>query len=134
MAQAELFEPVSSFFYAWFGFTLAVFPLVATVDSTAFGGRLGGPTVLVASVVVSVPAALEFLFSKRNPRLVAWFVGVFVVLYFLAIVVQAGVYVALGLAETVAVVEFLVLGATYVVAYALVYKGGLSRLRSAVGR
>lgn len=134
MAEDDPFEPVYVYFFAWFGFTLAVFPLVATVDSTVFGGSLGGPTVLALSIAVTIPAALEFVFSDRNPRRVGLYVGVFVGLYFLAIIGQAAVYVALGVSETVPAVEFVLLFATYVVAYVLVYRGGIDRLRDAVTR
>ena len=134
MAEDDPFEWVYTFFLAWFGFTLALFPLVATVDTTVFDGSLGGPLVLALSIAASVPAALEFVFSDRNARLVGWFVVVFVVLYFLAIVGQASVYVALGADETIAVLEFALLFATYVAAYGLVYRGGLARLRAAVTR
>lgn len=134
MAEQDNAEPVFQFFFAWFGFTLAVFPLVATVDSVAFGGSLGNTVVLVASVVVSLPAALEFLFSDRNPHRVGRYVAVFVGLYFLMLVGQAGVYVALGRTETVPAVEFALLLVTYAVAYVLVYRGGLARLRGAVTR
>lgn len=134
MAEDDSFEPVFTYFFAWFGFTLAVFPLVATIDTNAFGGTLGGPVVLAISVAVAIPAALEFVFSDRNPRQVGVYVGVFVGLYFLAIVGQAGLYVTLGIPETVPAVEYAVLFATYVVAYVLVYRGGLARLRGAVTR
>lgn len=134
MAGDDPFEPVYVFFPAWFGLTLAVFPLVATIDSVVFDGSLGTLVVLVGCVVLTIPAALEFLFSDRNPRLVGWFVGVFVILYFLAIVVQAGVYVAVDQAETIPALEFGVLFATYVLAYLLVYRGGLARLTQGVTR
>jgi len=127
-------EPIFKFFFAWFGITLAVFPLVATIDSTAFGGSLGTLLGLGISVVVSIPAALEFLFSDRNPRLVGKFVAVFVVLFFIAIVIQASIYVALGQTETFPILEYVVLFATYAVAYALVYRGGLDKLQAAVTR
>lgn len=134
MAEDDPAEPVYTFFAAWFGLTLALFPLVATVDSTAFGGSLGSPVVLASSVLVALPGALEFLFSDRNPWLVGQFVAVFVVVFFLALVVQSGVYVWLDRTETVPAVEFALLLATYVVAYVLVYRGGLARLRGAVTR
>lgn len=134
MAEDEPVEPVYTFFFAWFGFSLAVFPLVATVNSTAFGGSLRLVVVLGASVVVTIPAALEFLFSDRNPRLVGKFVAVFVGLFFLAILAQAGLYVALGRTETIPAVEFAVLLATYVATYVLVYRGGLDRFTAAVTR
>lgn len=133
MADDDTVEPVYRFFFAWFGFTLAVFPLVATVDSVGFGGSLGSAVVLVASVVAALPAALEFLFADRNPRLVGVFVVAFAGLYFLVLVGQAAVYVALGRAETVPAVEVGLLLATYAVTYLLVYRGGLARLRGAVG-
>jgi hypothetical protein len=134
MAEDDPFEPVYTYFFAWFGFTLAVFPLVATVDTTVFDGSLGGPVVLAISIAVTVPAALEFVFSDRNPRRVGLYVGVFVGLYFLAIIGQAGVYVSLGIAETIPAVEFALLFATYAVTYGLVYRGGLDWLRGAVTR
>lgn len=134
MAEDDPYEWVYTFFFAWFGFTLAVFPLVATIDTNAFDGSLGGPVVLGVSIAASVPAALEFVFSDRNPRLVGRFVVVFVGLYFLAIVGQASVYVAAGVTETIAALEYALLFVTYGVAYALVYRGGLSRLRDAVTR
>lgn len=134
MAEDDRVEAVYTFFYAWFGFTLAVFPLVATVDSTAFGGSLGSLVVLASSVVVTIPAALEFLFSDRDPRLVGTFVVVFVVLFFLAIVLQALVYVAFELGDSIPAVEFVLLLVTYVAAYALVYRGGLDRLKGTLTR
>ena len=134
MPEDEALEPVLVFFFAWFGFSLAVFPLVATVDTHAFDGSLGGPTVLLISLVATVPAGMEFAFNDRNPRLVGKFLLAFVALYFLALVAQAGGYVALGLEETVAALEFGVLFATYAVSYGLVYRGGLDRLRAALGR
>lgn len=134
MADDEALEPVFTFLFASFGFTLAVFPLVATIESTVFGGSLGELVVLGTSVVLSIPAALEFVFSERNPRLVGRFVGVFVVLYFIVLVGQAGVYVALGASRTVPVAEFAALFATYVVAYWLIYRGGLGRLRGVLTR
>lgn len=134
MAEDDRVEAVYTFFYAWFGFTLAVFPLVATVDSTAFGGSLGSLVVLASSVVVTIPAALEFLFSDRDPRLVGTFVVVFVVLFFLAIVLQAVVYVAFELGDSIPAVEFVLLLVTYVAAYALVYRGGLDRLKGTLTR
>lgn len=134
MADEEPVEQVYTFFFAWFGFTLAVFPLVATLDSTAFGGSLGTLVGLGISVVVSVPAALEFLFSERDPRLVGKFVAVFVGLFFVAILLQASVYVALDRTETIPVLEFAVLFVTYLVAYVLVYRGGLARIRDALTR
>lgn len=133
MAEDDPFEPVYTYFFAWFGFTLAVFPLVATINSAVFDGSLQPTVVLGASIVVTIPAALEFLFSDRNPRLVGKFVGVFVGLFFVALVVQSVVFVALDQTETVPVVEFAFLVATYAVAYVLVYKGGLDRIRAAVG-
>lgn len=132
MADDEALEPVFTFFFAWFGFTLAVFPLVATIDSTGFGGSLGSLVGLAISVIVSIPPALEFLFSDRNPRLVGKFVAVFVGLFFVAIVVQSAVYVLLGRTETVPAIEFGFLLATYAAAYVLVYRGGLGRVRAAV--
>lgn len=134
MAEDDPVEPVYTFFFAWFGLTLAVFPLVATIDSAAFDGTLGSLVGLGASVVVTIPGALEFVFSDRDPRLVGTFVVVFVVLYFVAIVLQAGVHVALGRAEPVAAVEFAVLFATYVATYGLVYRGGLAGLKQRVIR
>ena len=134
MSEETPLEPVYTFFFAWFGFTLAVFPLVATIDTTAFDGSLGTLVGLGISVVVSIPAALEFLFSDRNPRLVGKFVAVFVVLFFLAILLQALIYVGLDQTETIPILEFAVLLATYAVSYALVYRGGLDRLRAAVIR
>lgn len=134
MSEETPFEPVYTFFFAWFGFTLAVFPLVATIDSTAFDGSLGTLIGLGASVVVSIPAALEFLFSDRNPRLVGKFVAVFVVLFFLAILLQASIYVSLGQTETIPILEFAVLLVTYAVAYVLVYRGGIDRLKATVTR
>lgn len=134
MAEDDPYEWVYTLFLAWFGFTLAVFPLVATLDTNVFDGSLGGPLVLAASIATSVPAALEFVFSDRNARLVGRFVLVFVVVYFLAIVGQASVYVALGADETIALLEFALLFATYAVAYGLVYRGGLARLKTAVTR
>jgi hypothetical protein len=134
MAEEDPFEPVYTFFFAWFGFTLAVFPLVATVNSAAFGGTLSSLVVLVASVVVTIPAALEFLFSDREPRLVGKFVAVFVVLFFVTLVAQATVYVSLGRTESIPAVEIAVLFVTYVAAYLLVYRGGLARLQAAVTR
>ncbi|MFB6353853.1 MAG: hypothetical protein ABEJ92_07175 [Halobacteriales archaeon] len=125
-------EGVYQFFFAWFGLTLAVFPLVATVEATVFGGSLGSVVVLGASVVLTIPAALEFRFSDRNPRLVGLFVAAFVGLYFLAILGQAAVYVAIGRTETVPSAEFVVLLGTYAVAYVLVYRGGWARLRATV--
>lgn len=130
MAEEEALEPVFVFFFAWFGLTLAVFPLVATLDSAAFGGSLGSLIGLGVSVVVSIPAALEFLFSDRNPRLVGKFVAVFVGLFFLVILGQSAVYVALGIPETIPVVDVGVLLVTYVVTYVLVYRGWLARLRA----
>ena len=134
MAEDEALEPVFVFFFAWFGFSLAVFPLVATIDTHGFGGGLGSLTLLLVSVVVSIPAGLEFVWSDRNPRLVGTFVVVFVVLYFLALVAQAGAYVALGFERTVAALEFGALFATYAVTYWLVYRVGLGRVRAALGR
>lgn len=134
MAEDEPFEPVYTFFFAWFGFTLAVFPLVATLDSTAFGGSLGPLVGLGISVVASLPAAMEFLFSDRNPRLVGKFVAVFVALFFVAIILQSSVYVALDRTETIPALEFTVLFATYLAAYLLVYRGGLARIRDALTR
>lgn len=134
MAEDALVEPVYTFFFAWFGFTLAVFPLVATVNSVGFDGTLSSTVVLAASIVVAVPAALEFLFSDREPRLVGKFVAVFVVLFFVAVVAQAVVYVSLGRSDSIPAVEFVLLVVTYAGAYALVYRGGLARLRAAVSR
>lgn len=134
MTEEDPFESVYTFFFAWFALTLAVYPLVATIESTAFGGSLGSLTVLVGSVAISLPGALEFLFSDRNPRLVGQFVAVFVVLFFVALVGQAVLHVALGREETIAVVELASLLVTYAAAYGLVYKGGLLRLRAAVTR
>ncbi|NIS34443.1 MAG: hypothetical protein GWN07_28005 [Actinobacteria bacterium] len=62
------------------------------------------------------------------------FVLVFVLLYFLALVAQAGTYVALGFERTVAALEFGVLFGTYAVTYWLVYRLGLDRVRAALGR
>lgn len=132
MADEDPFDAVFTFFFAWFGLTLAVFPLVATVNSAGFDGSLGSPLVLGISVVVSVPAALEFLFSDRNPRLVGQFVAVFVGVFFVAIVVQSAVFVAIGQTEPVPAVEFAFLLATYVVAYVLVDRGYVARLRDAL--
>ncbi|MDZ7701577.1 MAG: hypothetical protein U5J98_05635 [Halobacteriales archaeon] len=134
MAEDDPFEPVYTFFFAWFGFTLAVFPLVATVDSSVFDGSLSGPVVLAISIVTTFPAGIEFVFSDREPRRVGKFVGVFVALYFVAILAQASVYVAIGVDETIPVLEFAVLFATYVAAYVLVYRGGLARVRAALTR
>lgn len=134
MAEDDPFEPVYTFFLAWFGFTLAVFPLVATVDTTVFDGSLGGPVVLAISIVATFPAGVEFVFSDREPRRVGKFVGVFVALYFVAILAQATVYVAIGVTETVPALEFTLLFATYAVAYVLVYRGGLTRVRAALTR
>lgn len=134
MADDDRTEAVYRYFFAWFALSLAVFPLLATIDALAFDGSLGSQVVLVASVVVTIPAALEFLFSDREPRLVGRYVAVFVGLYFLVIVGQAAVYVSLGRAETLPAVEVVLLLATYAVAYVLVYRGGLARLRAAVTR
>lgn len=134
MAEDDALDPVFTFFFAWFGITLAVFPLVATVNSGAFGGTFGTTVVLGISVVVAIPAALEFLFSDRDARLVGKFVGVFVVLFFIALVVQSAVFVALGETETIPAVEFAFLVATYVATYVLVYRGGLARVKAAVTR
>ena len=133
MAGDAAGESVTTFFYAWFGLTLAVFPLVATVEATAFGGGFGSLAVLVASVVAALPAALEVAFSDRSLRRVGEFVAAFVVLYFLAIVGQAGAYVALGRTDTVPAAEVAVLLATYAVAYWVVYRVGVDRLRAALG-
>lgn len=132
MAADERTAAITTFFYAWFGVTLAVFPLVATVEARAFGGRFGSLAVLVASVVAALPAALEFAFTGRNVRRVWEYVVAFVVLYFLAILGQAGVYVVLGRTQTVVAFEIVVLFATYAVAYWLVYRVGVDRLRGAV--
>lgn len=134
MADEDGFGPVSTFVSAWLGLTLAVFPLVATLEQTAFGGSLGGLVVMGICVVVTIPAALEFLFSDRNPRLVATFVVVFIVLYLLAIVGQTGVYFAVGVAEPIPAVEFAVLFTTYGLTYWLVYRTGLARIKQAVTR
>ncbi len=134
MAEDDPFEPVFTFFFAWFGFTLAVFPLVATINSNAFGGSLDGPVVLAISIAVTVPAGLEFVFSDRDPHQVGKFVGVFVGLYFLAILGQATAYVAMGIQETLPALEFALLFVTYLVAYGLVYRGGLARIRGALTR
>lgn len=128
MPEDDAIASVMRFFYAWFGVTLALFPLVATIEANAFGGRFGTLGVLVASVVSSFPVALEFLFSERNPRRVGEFVVVLVALYFIAILGQAGVYVAIGRSDTVAAVEVVILLATYVVTYVLVYRVGVARL------
>lgn len=133
MAEEDAFEPVYTYFFAWFGFTLAVFPLVATLNSAFFDDSLGTTVVLGASIVATIPAALEFLFSDRNPRLVGKFVVVFVGVFFVALVVQSAMFVALDQTETVPAVELAFLVATYVIAYVLVYKGGLTRIRTAMG-
>lgn len=132
--EVDPFEPIFTFFFAWFGLTLAVFPLIATIDTAAFGGTLGSFVVIVASTVVTIPAALEFVFSDRNPRLVATFVVVFVALYFVAIVAQSTAYVALGRDEPVPAIEVAVLFATYAAAYGLVYRDGLDRFRRTLAR
>lgn len=134
MAEDDPFEPVYTFFLAWFGFTLAVFPLVATVDTVVFDGSLTGPVVLAISIVATAPAGVEFVFSDRNPRRVGKFVGVFVGLYFLAIVGQASAYVAIGVDEPIPAIELTALFATYAVAYVLVYRGGMARVRAALTR
>lgn len=128
----EPLRPAFVFFLALLGFAMTFVPLVATVDSIAFGGRLVGSVVPVASLALAIPPALEFAFSGRDPYLVGKYVGAFVVLYFLAIVGQAAVYVSLGVPEPIPVAELLVLFATYVVAYVLVYRGGWARLRRAI--
>lgn len=131
MADEEPLAPAYTFFLAWFGFAMVAFPFVATLDAAVFDGRLEGPAVPLGSVVLALPAALEFAFSGRDPVLVGKYVVAFVVLYFVAIVAQATVYVVLGVPEPIPVAEFLVLFAVYVVTYVLVYKRGLDRLRAA---
>jgi len=128
----ESLGSASVFFLAMLGFAMTFVPLVATIDSIVFGGQNVGAAVPVASLVLAVPPAIEFAFSGRDPYLVARYVGAFVVLYFLAIVGQAVVYVGLGIPEPVPVAELLVLFATYVVAYVLVYRGGWARMKRAV--
>lgn len=132
MSDDEPLGPASVFFLSLVGFALALLPLVATIDAVAFGGRFVGSGVPVASLVLAVPPAIEFAFSGRDPYMVGKFVGAFVVCYGLAILGQAAVYVALGIPEPVPAAELVVLVATYVVAYALVYRGGLARLKRAV--
>lgn len=132
MSDDEPLRPVYVFFLSMFGFGLVAIPLVATIDSVAFAGRLGGTVVPLASLALAIPPALEFAFSGRNPFLVGWYVGTFVVLYFLAIVGQAAVYVSLGIPEPIPAAELLVLFLTYVLAYVLVYRGGLNRLKRAI--
>lgn len=132
MAAEEPMEPVFAFFFAWFAVSLALFPLVSTIDGAAFGGSLGSAVDLGISVVAALPAALEFHFSDRNPRLAGKFVAVFVGLFFLAVIGQSFVYVALGVPETLPVADLLVVLVTYVVTYVLVYRGGLARVRAAL--
>ena len=132
MSDDESIGAASVFFLALIGFAMTFVPLVATVDSIVFGGQNVGSVVPVASLVLAIPPAIEFAFSRRDPYLVARYVVAFVVCYFLVIVGQAVVYVGLGIPEPVPVAELLVLFATYVVAYVLVYRGGWARLKGAL--
>jgi len=132
VSDDESIGPASVFFLALIGFAMTFVPLVATVDSIVFGGQNVGSAVPVASLVLAIPPAIEFAFSRRDPYLVARYVVAFVVCYFLVIVGQAVVYVGLGIPEPVPVAELLVLFATYVVAYVLVYRGGWARLKGAL--
>lgn len=126
--------PVFTFFLSWFGFTLVVFPLVATLDSAVFAGNLGQLLVPLISLVVTIPAALEFAFSGRDPYKVGVFVGVFVVLFFLSIVLQAAVAVAMNADEPIPTVQFAMLFLAYIGAYVVVYRIGTDRIKGAFTR
>ena len=132
MSDDESLGPASVFFLALLGFAMTFVPLVATVDSIVFGGQNVGAAVPVASLVLAVPPAFEFAFSRRDPYRVARYVVAFIVCYFIAIVGQAVVYVSLGIPEPIPVAELVVLFATYAVAYVLVYRGGWARLKGTV--
>ncbi len=133
MAEAEDDDgPVYTFFLSWFGFTMVVFPFVATLNSTVFGGNLGQFMVPVISLVVTIPAALEFAFSGRDPYKVGMFVGAFVVLFFLSIILQAVVAVVVNAEESIPAVQFGLMFAAYIGAYVLVYRFGLDRIKGAI--
>lgn len=133
MADAEDDDgPVYTFFLSWFGFTMVVFPFVATLNSTVFGGNLGQFMVPVISLVVTIPAALEFAFSGRDPYKVGMFVGAFVVLFFLSIILQAVVAVVVNAEESIPAVQFGLMFAAYIGAYVLVYRFGLDRIKGAI--
>lgn len=124
--------PAYTFFLSWFGFTMVVFPFVATLNSAVFGGNLGQFMVPVISLVVTIPAALEFAFSGRDPYKVGMFVGAFVVLFFLSIILQAIIAVAINLEESIPAVQFGFMFAAYIGAYVLVYRIGLDRIKRAI--
>lgn len=126
--------PVYTFFLSWFGFTLVVFPFVATLDSAVFGGNLGQLLVPLISLVVTIPAALEFAFSRRDPYNVGVFVGVFVGLFFLSILLQAGIAVAMGAEEPIPAVQFAMLFLAYIGSYVIVYRIGTDRIKAAFAR
>lgn len=122
--------PVFTFFLAWFGFTMVLFPLVATLDSAVFGGNLGRLMVPLISLIAAIPAALEFAFSGRDPYKVGVFVGAFVILFFVSILLQAIVSVGLGSMQPIPAVQFGFLFGAYVVAYVLVYRYGIGDLKA----
>lgn len=130
----ETQPPAVVFFLALVAFGMLAFPLVATLDSAVFDGRISGPWVPLISLFVATLPALEFAFSGRDPYRAGWYVGAFISLYFLVIVGQAAVYVSLGRGEPDPAVEVAGLLLTYVVAYLLVYRGVGARLKSALTR
>lgn len=122
MADEETDGPVFTFFLSWLGFTMAAYPLVATFDSAVVGGSLGQLLVPLISLVVTIPAALEFAFSDRDAYRIGIFVGAFVILFFVSILLQAVVAVALGSLQPIPAAQFGFLFAAYVIAYVLVYR------------
>ena len=126
--------PAVVFFLALVGFGMVAFPLVATLDSAVFDGRLAGLWVPLISLFIAVLPAVEFAFSGRDPYRVGWYVGAFLGVYILVIVGQAAVYVSLGRSEPDPAVEVAGLLLAYVVAYLLVYRGYGARLRAALTR
>ena len=130
----ETQPPAVTFFLALVAFGMLAFPLVATLDSAVFDGRLAGLLTPVISLFVAILPALEFAFSDRDPYRVGWYVGAFIGVYFLVIVGQAAVYVSVGRTEPEPAVEVAGLLLTYAVAYLLVYRGLGARLKAALTR
>jgi hypothetical protein len=119
--------PLVRFVFATGGAAVLAFPALAAVNSAVLDGRFTETEVALASVALALPVGVEFLYSARDPYVVGRYVGTFVVLLLLLGFGQGLAALLLGRGPFPPLVEFVVLLAAYVGAYALVTSGAVDR-------